>query len=177
MHPIAQAFHGFILAEREQNMRNDSYFHVTVWNPDTSEAEEFEYAATAYGGIGPMHHTTVREAIAATPDSVKFAAHKRSTEWQRIGRARQLDYIMNTVEYYWHPFKGDVVRVARGRKVPKGLVGTVLSSRERTFGYNNVRTYLWLDCGADGIKEVDMANVDTVHRSPAALQELFDMAN
>jgi hypothetical protein len=177
MHPIAQAYNGFILAERERNMYHDSYFMVTVWNPDTSQAEEFEYAATAYGGVGPMHHDTVQAAIAATPDSVKSAYYEWLIEGQRISAARVLDYIMNTVEYYWKPFKGDVVRVARGRKVRKGLVGEVFGTSERTFGYNNKRTYIMIDCGADGIWTVDSANVDCVHRSPAKVQELFDLSN
>lgn len=176
MHPIAELFKGYILAEREQNLRDDSYFHVTVWNPDTSQPEEFQYAATAYPS-SPMQPETVRAALDATLPSVKTAYAKWHTDMDRVCRARVLYYTLFTVEEYWKPFKGDTVRVARGRKVPKGLVGTVLSSSERTYGYNNTRTYLWIDCGADGIREVDSANVDSVKRSPAVLQELFDMAD
>lgn len=176
MHPIADTFHGFILAEREQNLRDDSYFHVTVWNPEAAQPEEFQYAATAYPS-NPMHPETVQAALAATLPSVRAAHAKWNTDMDRVGRARSLHYIMFTVEDYWQPFKGDTVRVARGRKVPKGLTGTVLSWSERTYGYNTKRTYLWLDCGAEGIRQVDMANVDTVKRSSAALQELFDMSN
>lgn len=175
-HPVAIAFHGYILAEREQNLRDDSYFHVTVWNPETSQPEEIQYAATAYPS-SPMHPNTVQAAIAATLPSVHAAHAKWNTDMDRVCRARSLYYRMFDVEHYWKPFTGDTVRVARGRKVPKGLVGTVLSSHEITYGYNNVRTYLWLDCGAEGVHKVDMANVDSVKRAPAVLQELFDLSN
>jgi hypothetical protein len=175
-HPVAQLYKGFALAEREQNLRDDSYFHLSVWNPDTAAVEEFQYAATAYPS-NPMHPETVHALLAETLPSVKAASAKYWLDQARAAGARVLDYTMFTVEYYWKPFKGDVVRVARGRKVRKGLVGEVISSSERTFGYNNTRTYVLIDCGADGTWTVDTANVDCVRRSPAKLQELFDLSN
>jgi hypothetical protein len=178
MHPVAEAYKGFVLAEREQNLYNDSYFWLTVWNPDTAAPEEFQYAATAYGGVGPMSWESVQAAVAETPDGVKSAYAKWQVDRYRFGSALSLDYVMQQRMFkYAEVFKGATVRVARGRKVRKGLTGTVISQSSRTFGYNNVRHYFFIDCGADGSWTVDAENCDIIQHSPVKLQELFDLAN
>lgn len=176
MHATAEMYQGFALAEREQNLRDDSYFYLMVWNPETAQPEEHQYAATAYPS-SPMGFDTVQHLLALTPESVKAAYAKWTQDMLRVGQALSLDYTMHTVKYYWRPFKGDTVRVARGRKVRKGLVGTVLTSSERTYGYDAKRTYVLIDCGSDGTWTVDTNNVDCVTRAQNKLQELFDLSN
>lgn len=175
-HPLAQQFQGLILAERERNMRDDSYFMLTVWDADAGQPDCFEYAATAYGGIGPMHHDTVRAAIAETFPSVIDALRVWNTRSDRIHAfgmiERRLDYSV---------FKGDTVRVARGRKVPKGLVGKVVSI-ERDVVVHRSRYGTW-DTKADfaviavdgGVWKIDAKNLDVVARGEI-MQELFDLA-
>lgn len=43
---LYRTHHGLCLFERERNMRDDSDFFMTVWNPETGEAEEHMFATT-----------------------------------------------------------------------------------------------------------------------------------
>jgi hypothetical protein len=169
-------YRGFALAEREQNLYHDSYFHITVWNPETAEPESFEYAATAHGGSYPLSPESRLSLLESIEPAVKSAYER----WQERANRRyaftmlQLDFERGKV------FKGDRVRVARGRKVPRGLEGTVMSVETRvthTSKYGTWQTkedFALVACGT-GYWTVNAKNLDIIERGPV-MQELFDLA-
>lgn len=173
-HPVAEMYKGFVLGEREQNMSDDSYFHVTVWNPDASRAEEFQYAATAYPS-SPMHHSTVSAALRETYEAVICAYAKWTMDQSRVRWACQRLVCLNEGATY--RTKGDTVTVFKGRKVPKGTEGVILSMHGRTFGFNSRKFYAWIETTEGKIIEVDLDNCAVIAHSPERLQELFDLSN
>lgn len=177
MHTIAQQYLGLALAEREQNLYHDSYFHLTVWNPDEAKPETFEYAATAYGGIGSMSSNTVIDLLAKTHGSVKAAYEAYETRDRRAHAARILADDLNRGT----PFKGDTVRVTRGRKVPKGTVGKVLRVTEKVTHVSRYGTWTTRELFAfivtpTGAWEVKAEYCEIVERGEI-VQELFDLAS
>lgn len=178
MHATAEQFQGYALEEREQNLSNDSYFHLTYWNPDTAKPESVEYAATAYPS-NPMQPATVQALLAATLPAVRSAYAKWNTDMDRVCAARSLAYVLEQRMWFKYPeaFKGATVTVARGRKVRKGLTGKVLSHSRRTFGFNTKTDYFFIDCGTDGCHTVAADNVEVLQHAPEKLQELFDLSN
>lgn len=171
-HPIAQQFTGFALAEREQNMYDDSYFHLSVWDPDEAKPEEYQYAATAYPST-PMHPRVVSELLDATLPSVRAAyAQYKARNIRKCAAA----VLMLRMESFDGVFKGDTVRVDRGRKTPKGTTGKVIHVEDRPAYVGNY-TEKWAlvvtDSGASWSVKAEYCTV--LSRGPVA-QELFDLS-
>lgn len=180
MHPIAQQYLGLTLSEREQNLRDDSYFHITVWNADESKPESHEYAATAYGGVGAMSSHTRMQLLAATHDSVKRAYSSWEAQQDRRIAAEQLLRGLGS-DAFGRCYKGDTVRVVRGRKVPKGTVGKVIRVVEKVTHVSRYGTWETKELFAmivtpTGAWEVKSEYCEIVERGPV-LQELFDLAS
>lgn len=169
-HPVAAQYVGFAIAEREENRYDDSYFHLTVWNPETAKPEWFMYAATAFPSH-PMHPDTVRALLAETFPSVRQAFDTYITNTTRARAAKHLDSLMNETV-----FKGDSVTVTRGRKVPKGTTGKVINVEERAAYVGNY-TERWAlvvtESGASWSVKCEYCTV--LARGPVA-QELFDLS-
>lgn len=177
MHPVAEQYRGFVLAEREQNLRDDSYFWLTVWNPDEVRSEQFQYAATAYGGCGPMSSHLVTDLLAATPAGVRFAAERQADQAGRAAAINALGVEMS----HGHVFKGDIVRVTRGRKVPRGTEGRVLGVEDRVTHVSRYGTWATHEQFAlidtpTGFWSVNAKHLDVVRRGEV-MQRLFDLAN
>lgn len=175
MHSIAQQYSGLVLAEREQNLRDDSYFHLTVWDPEELKQETFVYAATAWPST-PLHPETVQTLIKATPAGVH---HARDAAQDRAKRAAAVELLQMQLQR-GDAFKGDRVRVARGRKVPRGIEGRVISVFEKVthtskYGTWQTReTFAMID-GDKGVWTVRTDHLDIVERGPV-VQELFDLS-
>lgn len=103
---------GLVLELKERNGYDDSDFYAVVWNPEKGEPETVEYATTR-GWTYPNEAT-----IDATPEVV--AAYHEYRERKRVEYA-----VKQARREAKVPRKGRLVRVARGRKVPIGTVGTV----------------------------------------------------
>lgn len=177
-HPLAQQYFGMVLAEREQNLRDDSYFWLTVWNPEEATREHFQYAATAYGGVGPMHPSAVQDALASTYPSVHAALARWNERNERASAVRLIDLGFNT---HGTVYKGDRVRVARGRKVPKGAEGRVIGVQEKVTHVSQYGTWTTKELYALIVTEsgaswsVAAKHLDVIARGEI-LQQLFDLS-
>ena len=172
---IEQQYEGFVLAEREQNLRDDSYFWLTVWNPDEEKPDHFQYAATAYPSA-PLHHDAVRRLLSATHAGVQTAVKRYEERHERAVAFKLLAMAFERGDV----FKGDRVRVARGRKVPRGIEGRVLRVEERVTHVSRYGTwktredFALIDTG-NGFWTVNARHLDIIERGPV-VQELFDLA-
>jgi hypothetical protein len=143
---------------REERVMSDVYADVsycTVWNPETRETEtvclghHFELCST-------FGHATVDvdAATQATIDAVDAALAAKAEVARKLAAEKAAEKALvdahNRVEH------GKVMRVARGRKVPKGTVGRVfwmrdgrvglaLSDRKDARGYH--ADVAWVDAG------------------------------
>ena len=102
---------GVVLALGEMNGYDDSDFYAVVWTG--TGTERVEYASTR-GWTYPNG-----AAVDATPEVL--AAYEAHCEAARAAR-RAAEEAAEAAT----PRKGRVVKVVRGRKVPKGTVGTVI---------------------------------------------------
>jgi hypothetical protein len=163
--------HGLCISDREMNGRDDSDFYMTVWNPETASATEVCFATTR-GWSYP--------AMGSSPDalpSVMFAYGVWTETQRRIWDAKRTLAAMEA------PHEGAVVEVYKGRKVPKGTRGTVLSARDETvhvsrYGtWKTTRTMLFIAVeGKNATLHVDADNCKVVAQSPALIQKVFDIA-
>lgn len=173
---LLQQYNGLALAEREQNQYHDSYFWLSVWDPDEARPETFQYAATAYPS-DPLGDRARAELLGSLLPSVKAAHDKWTDQADRVTAIRILDLKFQRCDV----FKGDTVRVARGRKVPKGLVGRVVSVETRVvhtsrYGtWQNKEDFALIDVGT-GFWTVAAKHLEVVERGEI-LQTLFDLAS
>ena len=149
-------FAGRVLSTREENRRNDSYFHALVWDDEQEKPVEIMYGSTAWPGGHPDYYPDgwMHPQIDATPE--RRAAYEAYLSRQREERAeREARHAANT------PDNGKRVRVVKGRKVPVGTEGTVFwFGKEREFGQcprggykaeaKRLVAYARMICGPDG---------------------------
>lgn len=177
MHYVEQVWGGLVLSEREENRYNDSYFHVTVWDGEIGAAREIMYAATAWHSeSGPLGHESIKRIIALTPAHIWDLYSK----WQqRQYAAAQVSYLSG---YQTRQDIGATVKLVRGRKVPKGTVGRVMTIRKECVhrAYSDWATkhrhMAMIDTGT-GYPIVDLDNCDVIAPSAHRAQLLFDLAS
>jgi hypothetical protein len=104
---------GCVLSVREMNGYDDSDFYATVWDEETESVKEIMYAST-------RSWTYPNGAkVDATPDVRHKAAEADYAD--RLPRMMK-----HNVEAAKNRFdSGTTVKVVRGRKIPKGVVGTI----------------------------------------------------
>lgn len=173
---LIEQFTGFLLSEREENRRDDSYFHMTVWNPEESEPQHHLYAATAWPST-PLHPRTVQVMLDCTLPSVKTALQRFNEQQDRVAHVKLLLIQMQHGEV----FVGDTVRVVRGRKVPKGTVGRVINVEKRVthvskYGTWETKESFALVVTPAGAWSVKAEYLEVVERGPV-MQEIFDLAD
>lgn len=105
-------FVGATLSWYERNGYEDSDWYAIVWNEEKQCVEEIEYQTTRGPGCGHVE-------IDATEEVVR----KVYNYYRRIGRA-VFDSQTNPAQAK-KVRKDDMVKVVRGRKIPKGTVGKV----------------------------------------------------
>lgn len=159
---------GLVLKEWEQNGYSDSDWYVTYWDEETGRPHTVEYATTRGGSV------PASAKVDATP-AVRFLADR----W--YAAAARATSVTEGIERLKLPHLGALVRVARGRKVPRGLTGRVIAeSREiahvSKYGtWTTYRTMLLIETDA-GTWKVDADHCDVIEPSAAFVQELFDLA-
>lgn len=112
---IQVMYRGAVLDDRERNGYDDSDFYAVVWDEAAGTVRTVDYASTRYGGGGSCQIDAteeVREKARAWYRPI-VAEHIRKADEAK--RAKQASHFR----------VGDVVRVARGRKVPKGTEGSI----------------------------------------------------
>lgn len=162
---------GLVLSEREHNGYSDSDFYAIVWIPEQHRAEQICWGTTRCASIGHGDNCVV------DADDVVRAQY-RAAERERLlaMHAKQRAEALARVDT-----KGATVIVTRGRKVPRGTTGTVLSAREEVghrsrYGtWTSIRTMLFISNGRQSW-HVDAANCDLIAPGHAAAQEAFDAA-
>jgi hypothetical protein len=175
--PKATTHHGLVISERECNMHDDSDFYATIWNTDEGCAEEIMWGTTR-GAMGPMYGYNCQ--VDAEPWVLDAYAR-----WKARDDVRHAGLVaIRLAELNWLRFAGDVVKVVRGRKCPKGYTGEVVSVREVynpyasawTHRYSRpVKTMLLVSDGTS-TRNVESDYTEVVQRSPALMQQLFDAA-
>ncbi len=179
MHYIEQVWGGLVLGEREENRCHDSYFHVLAWDGEIGAPREIMYASTAFGNAdncGPLQPDTIARIVALTPAHIwdLYAKHQ-----QRAYAAAQV-LLLGT--YDCRQDIGATVKVTRGRKVPKGTIGRIMTIRRETVhrAYSEWATkrrdMAMIHTGHD-YPIVDLANCDLIAPSAHRAQLLFDLAN
>ncbi len=106
-----EKFDGCVLSMYERNGYDDSDFYAVCWDEETQSVVNIEYDTTRAGGGGTC-------SIDATEEVIR----KAFRYYMRIGRSL-FDSKLNA-EQAKKISKGDTVRIIKGRKVPKGTVGT-----------------------------------------------------
>jgi hypothetical protein len=110
---MATLFDGFVLYDRERNGYDDSDFYAVIWNPFSGTTFERCYATTrAYTYNNGCWCSATPEVRAA------FDALRERYEAER--REAAAAYEASRPDRY-----GRIVKVVRGRKVPKGTTGEV----------------------------------------------------
>lgn len=106
-----ETHHGLCVSDREMNGSWDSDWYMLVWNPETQEPFEIEFASTR-GWTYPCY--------ASRPDATpEIMAAYRAWHDAKCERARLAEEERRAKT----PDRGKVVRVVRGRKVPIGTQG------------------------------------------------------
>jgi hypothetical protein len=104
---------GLVLSLGERNGYDDSDFYAVIWNPEKGCTERVQYATTR-GWTYPNSAT-----VDATPEvlaSYEAWCTKVREDSRKAKEATEAA----------EPKKGRMVKVVKGRKVPKGTVGTVI---------------------------------------------------
>lgn len=164
---------GCVLSERERNERDDSDFFATVWLPEQGRAEEIQWGTTR-GACGPGYGYNC--VVDATPE-VRAAYDMWRARRAVLDLVRAAESAARKVETV-----GNVVRVFKGRKVPKGIVGTVMTAHDEVvhvskFGtWATHRTMLMIRTDAGAAWIVDAANCEFVATGRAAAAAVFDYA-
>ena len=163
--------HGFCISDREMNGRDDSDFLMTVWNPDTCEAKETCFATTR-GWSYPCYGSSP-DAMPSVMVAYMDWRAREMRKWHALKVLQALDI----------PHVGATVHVYKGRKVPKGTVGKVLSSREEVthvsrYGtWKTTRTLLMIAIeGRNATTHVDADHCKVIAQNPELVQTAFDMA-
>lgn len=68
-----------LIAHGEHNYYDDSYFYAVVWDAETAQLKEVEYAATAYASTGSAETDATREVIAL---AIEQRAAAYLAEWE-----------------------------------------------------------------------------------------------
>lgn len=150
---------GLTLADRERNYHDDSDFYAIVWNAEKQQLEEQMYATTRCAMYGKCE-------VDATPEVAEAAARWAVTI--AFGKAR-----VEAAEEHARALKrlreGTKVEVVRGRKVAKGTIGYVVSTRPNQYDETNERVTLQV---GDERAYTYAKNVEIVE--PAPLPALSD---
>lgn len=111
-------YEGCVLETREENWPDDSDYYANVWDDATQSIKKVYYASTRGGG------SDYNGAVAdITPENLaKANAHLQAEFLKRAEYEIRAELKHGAI--------GQRVKVARGRKVPKGFEGVVMSEQE-----------------------------------------------
>ncbi len=113
---------GICLFESERNGYNDSDFYMTFWDEETQQPKSYEFASTR-GWCYPC----LASAADATPEVVaKYDAWDKAR--RETARRDHEEWLRR------QPAKGKTLKVVRGRKVPKGLIGLCIWLGRTAYG-------------------------------------------
>jgi hypothetical protein len=162
--------HGLCISERESNGRDDSDFYMLIWDEEAQAPYEVMFATTR-GWSYPC--------MASSPDATPevMAAYEAwrtrvfAAQTERTDRQYRIDCVRRVREVH----KGATVRVARGRKVPKGLTARVIGLSEKPAYIRGMELWALLDTGK-GYESVLAQHLDLIAPAPDALQAAFDVA-
>lgn len=156
-------YDGLVLETRERNGHDDSDFYAIVYDPEKKDLVEVEYASTRYPSYGSSARADADERV---KNLARGVLYRDAFDALRLEDAARVAALRAEVRV------GDEVRVARGRKVPKGTEGRVFWAGEvdATFapvyrnGYNRPKSKLRLGLELKGGERVfvDAKNVDLV---------------
>lgn len=117
-----ETHNGLCLFEREHNMRDDSDFHMYVWNEEKQDVDDIMFASTR-----GWSYPSMASYVDATPEiKAKYAALvAKREEAERVFQAERRAHLAATT-----PNKGTRVKLVRnakhkGETFAKGLIGTV----------------------------------------------------
>jgi len=145
---------GAVLETYERNGYDDSDFYAIVWDEAEQCTKSIEYAST-------RGWTYLNSAVVDATDEVKEKAHAHRRAMLRSSLADGIR------ARFQRPYVGAQVTVARGRKVPRGVTGEVLTVQKQYDGYT--REDWLLIFGPSGAWKVKAAHCD-VMPNPAALE-------
>jgi hypothetical protein len=135
---------GLVLSLREMNGYDDSDFYALVWNGEKGATEEIMYASTR-GWTYPNGAT-----IDATPEV--RAAYDAYVESNRVAaEARRAAKQAAT------PERGKILRVVKGRKVPRGLTGECIWIGT---GFRGRGQRVGIKDGSGAVHWTDVSNVE-----------------
>jgi len=138
---IKTSYEGCVLKTYEENGYDDSDFIAMVWDETTQSIKHVEYATTR----GWTYHNSAK--IDATEEvKEKARAYAIKQNFEKLKKSYEKQSLT--------PDKNKIVKVVKGRKVPKGLEGVILWIKEETYNYHNKVSSI-------GIKDIN----GVVHRS------------
>lgn len=152
------SYEGAVLSLREMNGYDDSDFYALVWDDAAGAPKEVQYATTR----GWTYNNGAD--VDATPEVLaKYAAYTAAKQKAAALYAAQ--------QAAAAPHKGALVKVAKGRKFPKGKLGKQIGDASLAFhhkpyrnGYVDIKVYkalvMWLD--GSGADYVDVKNLEVV---------------
>jgi hypothetical protein len=153
-------FEGSVIDLYERNGYDDSDFYAVVWNEERQVVDQVGYATTRGGTYAN------NAAIDATPEVLA----KVDAYWKK--QSRDI-FVAQRTTYYKKPHVGAMVRVARGRKVQKGLEGRVatITKRPRPFDYrgrDDLFAFVMSDTGSWTVKVDHLEVIPEPGRTEAA---------
>jgi hypothetical protein len=119
---LYETHHGLCLREREANGYQDSDFYMLVWDEENQKPQEICFASTR-GWSYPCYGSRVD----ATPEVLA-----KWNEWERV-KAEEYR-AARIAEEAKRPARGKVLKVVKGRNVPKGTTGECFWIGESKWG-------------------------------------------
>lgn len=163
---------GYVLSEREHNGYDDSDFFATVWMPEQGRAVEIMWGTTR-GAMTCAHGFNA--IVDATPE-----VRAQYDAWRARERRRDIAHEA-ALRLTDVAAIGNVVRVVKGRKVPKGTSGAIVGATKEIahvsqYGtWTRYRTMLTI-IGDTGMWKVDAANCELVAVGAKVAADAFDYA-
>ena len=153
------SFAGAVLDEYERNGYDDSDFYAVVWDEAEQRVKNIEYASTRWWTY----------ANGCTIDATEEVRAKAQAWWRtkaiEAEEARQR-------ALYAVPYVGATVTVARGRKVPMGFTGVVLSMERRPAFRGNYRE-AWVLVSNETAAHKVKAEYCDVHQNQEKVEKLI----
>lgn len=152
-----------------ERIMSDVYADVTYaecWDAEKGALVNWAYSNSEFGYHN--HHVSVE--VDATPETLAaVAAYKAKLEAEAAAAREAAKEAARKAELAT-PYKGKVVVVARGRKVPKGTTGTVIwYGAGKSFGYGPAPMRAGVKDAAGEVHWVDAKHLDVLAQSEAEL--------
>jgi len=167
---VKQVYSGHVLGTGSRSYSDCSGEYAIVWDEENQTVTTVTFAHTGYGDNG-------RAVVDATPE-----VRAKARAWLKNWAIQPLTEGLRNLAYADARAidKGTVVKVVRGRKVPKGTVGTVFWKGEKHYGvsypntgfyrgtsrfYGNIATRIGFKDEAGTVFWTNIDNVDKVEET------------